>query len=121
MEEDEKPEFIDLSKKPTPEQEQDDFSTAAEKRKDQEHNHSVELKRLEMEAKKLNQGPVGMLFGCTDSTLNVAFVLAAIGFVCIAGAAILGIFHPELATLILDKLFPLESAIIGYVFGKKTK
>ena len=68
-----------------------------------------------MDNKFAEQGRIGRFIGSSDSSLNVCFTLAFLGFIAIF---IILIFRPELQSII-DGLLAFISAIVGYFMGKK--
>lgn len=106
-------ESIDLSKHPSPRDESVDFSTPDERADERNKNHELEILKAE-------KGPIGRLIGSSDSSLNVAFILLAIGAVAILGTLLAEGIVPGTYQGYFDKLVTFELTIAGYVMGKKS-
>lgn len=73
----------------------------------------------ELSLLKIQQGPIGSLIGCTDSSLTIAFVLLVLGFLGIVGCGIGMIWHADVFWNLADKLITFELTVAAYVMGKK--
>lgn len=106
---------VQLERDPSPEGEQDQFSTEDEKRDGCNKAHELALLRSRM-------GPFGSLIGSDDSSVTIAFF--AISFCLLLIGISYGIdqFQPEPRGVsdIVATLSSIVTACIGYIFGKKS-
>lgn len=102
---------IDLEKNPTPDDEGGFFSSSDEKRVVRKNEHDLALIDRQL-------GLLGRITGSTDSSLNIAWFIAALLLLallfCLFDAA--GNEQSKLVGYV-DKIISVIAAIAGYIFG----
>lgn len=106
-------EELQLDPNPTPRAEAQEFQNPDDKKRSQDQAHELAMLHGQ-------QGPLGRLIGCSDSSLTIAFILLIVGAALImaGGAAMLR----DSATFgsVEEKLITFELTVAGFVFGKRS-
>ena len=104
---------IALDRNPTPKGESEQFENLDERAAKSKQDHEARLLSM-------NQGPIGKLIGCTDSSLTIAFTLLLLGFIALICSFVGLIYKPEVFSPYPEKVITFMLTIAGYVMGKKT-
>lgn len=102
---------IVLEKNPTPDDEGGIFSTSDEKRQVRKNEHDLALIDRQL-------GWLGRITGSTDSSLNIAWFIAAFLLIALLFCLIVSASNAQSQLSgYIDKIISVIAAIAGYIFG----